>query len=262
MRPSADTTVRWDVFVPSQVTANGVVSGQPAAMSILPRSAGPASAPSTTSVPGVNATRLASAAWMMRTSPPSAPSGIPAYAGTAVAAGTPGTISSSAPASAYARASIGAAVQQGVPVVKPDRQLAGLGGRDQVGLLAARVVRGHEELGAGAQQLADPRPGLAGRDHHAGLADELGTAQGQQALVAGPRAHQRDAAGRGRRCLLVGGRRGRNWDGVHKTSFSLIVRTGGPVMRLPAPPRSNRAATSKPSWPAALGAASPRSRSA
>src|SRR6516165_9963300 len=61
IRPSVVVTVCWSVVVPSQVIANGVASGQPAATSILPSSAGAASAPSTTSVAGLYATRLISA---------------------------------------------------------------------------------------------------------------------------------------------------------------------------------------------------------
>jgi len=53
MRPRVEATVRWALVVPSQVMASGVASGQPAAISILPSSAGPASAPSTTSVAGL-----------------------------------------------------------------------------------------------------------------------------------------------------------------------------------------------------------------
>src|SRR5580693_2181255 len=49
---SVVTTVCCSVVVPSQVIANGVASGHPAAISILPRSCGAVSAPSTTSVPG------------------------------------------------------------------------------------------------------------------------------------------------------------------------------------------------------------------
>ena len=43
--PRVQTTVRWSVVVPSQVSANGVVSAQPAATSIFAMSAGPVSAP-------------------------------------------------------------------------------------------------------------------------------------------------------------------------------------------------------------------------
>src|SRR5579875_2403044 len=43
--PSGLTTVCWSVVVPFQVIANWAVSGQPAAISILARSAGPVSAP-------------------------------------------------------------------------------------------------------------------------------------------------------------------------------------------------------------------------
>jgi len=68
-RPSVETTVCCALVVPSQVMASRVASGQPAATSILPSSAGPASAPSTTSVAGLYATRLASAAWITRNSP-------------------------------------------------------------------------------------------------------------------------------------------------------------------------------------------------
>ena len=53
MRPRVVTTVCWSVVVPSQVMANGVASGQPAAISILPRSAGAVSAPMITSVPAL-----------------------------------------------------------------------------------------------------------------------------------------------------------------------------------------------------------------
>src|ERR1700742_2830228 len=52
MRPRVVATVCWSVGAPSQVIANGVGSGQPAAISILPRSAGAVSAPRITSVPG------------------------------------------------------------------------------------------------------------------------------------------------------------------------------------------------------------------
>src|SRR3984893_15514592 len=52
IRPRVVATVCWSVVVPSQGIANGVASAQPAAMSILPRSAGAVSAPRTTSVPG------------------------------------------------------------------------------------------------------------------------------------------------------------------------------------------------------------------
>ena len=50
--PSVATTVCWSVVVPFQVMANGVLSAQPAAISILPRSAGPVSAPRMTRLPG------------------------------------------------------------------------------------------------------------------------------------------------------------------------------------------------------------------
>ena len=53
MRPRVETTVCWALVVPSQVMASRVASGQPAAISILARSAGAASAPSTTSVAGL-----------------------------------------------------------------------------------------------------------------------------------------------------------------------------------------------------------------
>ena len=77
--PRVQTTLCWSVVVPFQVTANGVVSAQPAATSILARSAGPVSAPRITSVPGPTCTRLASEAWMTRTSPlASEVSGMPA----------------------------------------------------------------------------------------------------------------------------------------------------------------------------------------
>ena len=109
MRPRVEVTVCCALVVPSQVMAKGVASGQPAATSILPSSAGPASAPSTTSVAGLYATRLTSAAWITRSSPfGSVASGMPAYAGTAVASGTPGTISNLTPASAHAVASAAA----------------------------------------------------------------------------------------------------------------------------------------------------------
>src|SRR6202000_1360368 len=62
IRPSVEVTVRCAVVVPSQVMATGVPSGQPAAISILPRSAGPAPAPSTTSEPGPAVPRLGAAA--------------------------------------------------------------------------------------------------------------------------------------------------------------------------------------------------------
>src|SRR6201996_9338348 len=61
IRPSVEVTVRCAVVVPSQVRASGVLSGQPAAISILPRSAGAAPAPSTTSEPAPDVTRLAAA---------------------------------------------------------------------------------------------------------------------------------------------------------------------------------------------------------
>ena len=67
--PSVATTVNWSVVVPFQVMASGVPSAQPAAMSILPRSTGPASAPRITSVPAKADTPLTSLALMMRTSP-------------------------------------------------------------------------------------------------------------------------------------------------------------------------------------------------
>ncbi len=79
IRPSVETTVCCALVVPSQVIATLVPSGQPAAISILPRSAGAASAPSTTSVAGLYAIWLASAAPMMRSSPfRSLASGMPA----------------------------------------------------------------------------------------------------------------------------------------------------------------------------------------
>ena len=53
IRPRVEATVCCALVVPSQVMANGVASGQPAAISILASSAGPASAPSTTSVAGL-----------------------------------------------------------------------------------------------------------------------------------------------------------------------------------------------------------------
>ena len=73
------TTVCWSVVVPFQVIAKGVLSGQPAAISILAISAIPVSAPRMTSVPGPADIRLTSAAWMIRTSPVTSwVSGIPA----------------------------------------------------------------------------------------------------------------------------------------------------------------------------------------
>ncbi len=73
------STVCCEVVVPFQVIANGVLSGQPAATSILPMSAGPVSAPRITSVPGPAGARLSSAAWMIRTSArASVVSGMPA----------------------------------------------------------------------------------------------------------------------------------------------------------------------------------------
>src|SRR5262249_26961002 len=94
IRPSVVTTVCWSVVVPSQLRANGAAPGQPAAISISPRSPGAASAPSTTSGPAPWPTWLTSFACTTRNSPPlSAASAIPAYAGTPVTAGTPGTIS-------------------------------------------------------------------------------------------------------------------------------------------------------------------------
>ena len=54
--PSVVSTVCCSVVVPFQVMASGVDSFQPAATSILPRSARPASAPSTTRLPGPAAT--------------------------------------------------------------------------------------------------------------------------------------------------------------------------------------------------------------
>ncbi len=77
--PSVATTVCWSVVVPFQVMANGVLSFQPTATSILARSAGPVSAPRITRLPGPDDSRLTSAAWTIRTSPlPSEVSGIPA----------------------------------------------------------------------------------------------------------------------------------------------------------------------------------------
>ena len=79
IRPRVETTVCCARVVPSQVMASLVVSGQPAAISILPRSAGTASAPSTTSVAGLYPIWLASEAWMTRSSPfRSLASGMPA----------------------------------------------------------------------------------------------------------------------------------------------------------------------------------------
>ena len=77
--PRVQTTVCWSVVVPSQVMANGVVSAQPAAISILAMSAGPVSAPRITRLPGPTCTRLTSEAWMILTSPlASDVSGMPA----------------------------------------------------------------------------------------------------------------------------------------------------------------------------------------
>src|SRR5580692_9834470 len=73
IRPSVVATVCWSVVVPSQVIANGVASGQPAAISILPSSCGAVSAPSTASVPGPWDTWLASPAWITRSSPGASP---------------------------------------------------------------------------------------------------------------------------------------------------------------------------------------------
>ena len=50
--PSAHRMVSCSVVVPFQVMVNGVRSGQPAAMSILARSAGPASTPRMTRLRG------------------------------------------------------------------------------------------------------------------------------------------------------------------------------------------------------------------
>src|SRR3977135_864998 len=75
IRPGVETTVCCALVVPSQVMASLVPSGQPAAISILPRSAGAASAPSTTSVAGLYAILLASAAWAGATAP-SRPRGV------------------------------------------------------------------------------------------------------------------------------------------------------------------------------------------
>ena len=60
--PRVVTTVCWSVVVPFQVTANGVPSRQPAATSILARSAKPASAPRITRLPGPAESLLTSAA--------------------------------------------------------------------------------------------------------------------------------------------------------------------------------------------------------
>src|SRR5580700_1730785 len=107
--PSVPTTVCWSVVVPFHVIANGAVSGQPAAISILPRSTGPDSAPRITSVPSLAETRLASLAWMTRTSPvASLVSGMPAYSGTAAALDTPGMTSNGTLAFAHAAASAAA----------------------------------------------------------------------------------------------------------------------------------------------------------
>ena len=58
--PSVVSTVCCSVVVPFQVIASGADSFQPAATSILPRSARPASAPSTTRLPGPAVTWLTS----------------------------------------------------------------------------------------------------------------------------------------------------------------------------------------------------------
>jgi hypothetical protein len=59
--------------------ANLAVSGHPAAISILARSAGPVSAPRITRLPGPADIRLISEAWITRTSPlVSEASGMPA----------------------------------------------------------------------------------------------------------------------------------------------------------------------------------------
>src|SRR5262249_16035599 len=69
VRPSVGLTRCWSVVVPSQVIANGVASGQPAAISILPRSAGAVSAPRITRVPPTYPSWLASLACTTRYSP-------------------------------------------------------------------------------------------------------------------------------------------------------------------------------------------------
>ena len=80
--PSAQRMVSCSVVVPFQVMVNGVRSGQPAAISILARSAGPASTPRMTRLRDgwVSADRrLTSAACRIRMSPPASEvSGMPA----------------------------------------------------------------------------------------------------------------------------------------------------------------------------------------
>ncbi len=86
-------------------------------------SAMPVSAPSITSVPGPAVIRLTSAAWMILTSPVTSwVSGIPAYAGTAVAADTPGTTSKAT--LAFAQAAASAAAVQNRKGSPPNRRSA------------------------------------------------------------------------------------------------------------------------------------------
>ena len=123
----------WSVVVPFQVMANGAFSPQPLAISILPRSTGPVSAPRMTSVPSVTDTRLTSPGVMMRTSLlASVVSANAGVLGTAVAVDTPGTTSNGTRALAQAAASAAAlAEHERVAAEQADRQLAGLGRLDQ-----------------------------------------------------------------------------------------------------------------------------------
>ena len=77
--PSVPTTVCWSVVVPFQVIANDAVSGHAGRDQHLAEVHRPGLGARITRVPSVAETRLASLAWMIRTSPvPSLVSGTPA----------------------------------------------------------------------------------------------------------------------------------------------------------------------------------------
>jgi hypothetical protein len=81
--------------------------------------------------------------------------------------------------------------------------LAGPGCRHDVRRACPGIIA-DDELGFRAQQLTDPRPGLVFGQHNVSLAEEVGTAQRQQALVTGPRPDEGYPAGGGGLDRLAG----------------------------------------------------------
>ena len=171
--PSVPTTVCWSVVVPFQVMANGAVSAQPAAISILPRSTGPGlgaedhqravAGRDPADLGGVNdadvAAAVAGSAGCRRRRAPRWPRIRRARSRTALGL--------------RAHRGVGRRVaeQERVAAEQPDHQLPGLGGLDQQLRDPASCASESASVASGLEQvpepLADPRrrrrPGRPGR---------------------------------------------------------------------------------------------------